>query len=56
MASCDTMKKGEIYRCEDCGLEIQVIKECEDAKQCADGSCGSESTFSCCGGDLVKKT
>ena len=59
MASCHEMKKGEIYVCEDCGLELQVLKECEDAgtpaEDCechiADEACG----FSCCGKPLVKK-
>jgi hypothetical protein len=54
MASCDTMKKGEIYMCEECGFEIQVIKECEEEK-CSEGSCGTDCSFSCCGEELVKK-
>lgn len=28
MASCETMKKGQVYVCEDCGFEVEVIKEC----------------------------
>ena len=27
MASCETMKKGQVYVCEDCGFEVEVIKE-----------------------------
>ncbi|MEE4310566.1 MAG: hypothetical protein V2J62_01740 [candidate division KSB1 bacterium] len=53
------MKKGEIYVCEHCGLELQVIKECKDShKPAEDCGChpeGSPCTFSCCGEDMVKK-
>lgn len=53
------MKKGEIYVCEDCGVELQVVKECdhagEDAASCSCHDDGSECGFSCCGKPLVKK-
>ncbi|MGA1789891.1 MAG: hypothetical protein ACMUIM_00270 [bacterium] len=59
MAGCHDMKKGEIYMCEDCGMELQVIKECKDVgKPAADCSCHSEEescTIECCGNPLVKK-
>lgn len=49
---CHDMKKGQIYYCEDCGLEIKIMGEC---KQC----CGDEDncgcSFSCCGSDLKLK-
>ncbi len=59
MASCHDMRKGEVYVCEDCGLELQVVKECRDAGTPAD-ECGCHTTagpctFSCCGKELVKK-
>ena len=49
---CHDMKKGLVYMCESCGLEIKVVKECTDC--CGDDVCGCN--FSCCGKELkVKK-
>ena len=51
MANCGDMKEGDVYKCESCGLELQVTKTC---------SCGSgdEDTCSvplqCCGKDMTK--
>ena len=40
---CGDMKKGQIYVCEDCGMELEVIKECtcgqEDACTCTPDQC-----------------
>jgi len=59
MANCHEMRNGEVYGCEECGLELQVIKECKDvgtpAEECACHPVASACTFSCCGKDLVKK-
>ena len=54
--NCNEMKKGEIYVCDDCGIELQVIKECEHSEEegaaChAGGDCG----FTCCDKPLRKK-
>ncbi len=46
MASCSEMKTGEVYVCEDCGLEIQVLKSCADNEE---GSCSCGEPVSCCG-------
>ena len=59
MISCSDMKKGDVFICEECGLELQVVKECTEAEVSAE-ACGcqdteSSCTFSCCGRDLVKK-
>jgi hypothetical protein len=59
MASCHDMKEGEVYVCQTCGLELQVIKECKDAGQPVD-SCGchddhSGCSIQCCGEALSKK-
>ena len=60
MLSCSEMKKGEVYMCQECGLELQVVKECtdtgtpEEKHACTPGS--GTCTFSCCGKDLVKKS
>ena len=51
MANCAEMKKGDVYKCESCGLEIQVKKTC---------SCGSGGEdacsvpLQCCGEEMVK--
>jgi predicted SprT family Zn-dependent metalloprotease len=31
MTNCHEMKKGEVYVCSECGLELQVVKECKDS-------------------------
>jgi len=56
MATCHDMKLDEVYVCKRCGLELKVVKECEDT----DADCGchpsaSPCTFSCCGDQLVRK-
>ena len=59
MAKCHEMKKGEIYVCEECGVELQVIKECNNigipAEQCKCHSGDETAGFFCCGKELVKK-
>ena len=56
MPSCHDMKLGEVYVCEGCGLELQVIKECdecgEDAAEC---SCVEHCSFECCGEEMTLK-
>ena len=39
-AACSNMKKGDVYVCEDCGFEIQVLKECTE--------CCCSTEFMCC--------
>jgi hypothetical protein len=56
---CNDMKKGEVYKCGSCGLELEVVAECSHAgaAQCCD-SCADESadcSFSCCGSPMTKK-
>ena len=59
MASCHEMRTGEVYVCRECGLELQVVKECKDAENetlgCSCEESESACSFSCCGSDLVKK-
>ena len=59
MASCHEMKKGEIYVCEECGLELQVLKECRGVGKPEEESMyhtdDSQCALACCGKDLVKK-
>ncbi|MBN2123831.1 MAG: hypothetical protein JW821_06040 [Deltaproteobacteria bacterium] len=59
MANCHEMKKGEIYVCSECGLELQVVRECKDAgipaEDCACHATADPCKFFCCGSDLKKK-
>jgi hypothetical protein len=52
MASCSEMRAGEAYVCEDCSLEIQVIRSCADSEESA---CGWVESPSCFSGPLVLK-
>jgi len=53
------MKKGEIYICEDCGLELEVVNECRDVGTPAEScGCHTESETGdllCCNKQLIKK-
>jgi len=59
MPNCHEMKKGEVYYCGECGLELQVVKECRSAgtpaEECRCHPDSAPCTFSCCGEDLQKK-
>jgi hypothetical protein len=59
MATCHDMRKGEIYVCEDCGIELQVVAECRDAgtpaEQCGCHAEGESGGFFCCNRPLKKK-
>ena len=48
MARCDEMHEGDVYVCEKCGLEIEVIEECSHDNDDADETCRVEE-FVCCG-------
>ncbi len=51
MANCIEMKKGDSYKCETCGLELQVTKTCA----CIAGKEVSCSVpLQCCGKDMTK--
>ena len=59
MLHCHDMKKGDIYYCKDCGLELQVVKECHDAgtavEECGCMDADATCKFTCCGSELKKK-
>ena len=38
MIHCTDMKKGEIYYCDECGLEFQILNECQGCGTCT-GEC-----------------
>jgi len=57
MSKCDEMKKGQVFVCEDCGLELEVIKECEECGPDSDKACGyEECEFKCHGKALRLKS
>ena len=48
MPHCHDMKEGDIFVCLDCGLQIEVIKECKDYEP-SKGECScNECRFICC--------
>jgi hypothetical protein len=55
MASCHEMKLGQVYVCEECGLELKVIKECEECGTEESGCTIADCTFKCCGEEMMLK-
>ena len=56
MPSCHDMKLGQVYVCEGCGLELQVVQECEECgEDAAECGCVEHCTFACCGEELKLK-
>jgi len=59
MATCHDMKLKDVYVCKECGIALQVVKECKDvghtAEDCGCHPTATPCTFSCCGKALVKK-
>lgn len=56
MTSCHDMRLNQVYVCGDCGLELKVVKECEEVgmpeEEC---SCEVHGGFECCGEPLTLK-
>jgi hypothetical protein len=52
MANCSEMKKGDVFVCDSCGLELKVTKGCtcdiDDEDACS-------APLQCCGEDMVEK-
>lgn len=57
MVSCGDMKKGEVYTCDVCGLELEVKKECNcpDVDDCHPNHGDTCCEFECCGKPMHKK-
>ena len=55
VARCDEMREGDVYCCEHCGLEIEVVGECshEEGEE-AEEVCRIEE-FVCCGEPMTSK-
>ena len=60
MSSCKELKKGDLFHCPDCGLEVQVVAECRDVSS-GTVDCGCREpqpngcVLSCCGRELARK-
>jgi len=56
MSKCSDMKLDEVYVCEDCGLELAVVKECGD-EETENATCEcTPCAITCCEKELVKKS
>ena len=56
MVNCHEMKLNQIYTCKDCGLELKVVKVCNEADSTSCGCHDDEHTgMSCCGEPLTLK-
>ncbi|AKB81631.1 MULTISPECIES: hypothetical protein [Methanosarcina] len=51
--NCGDLKMGQTLRCEACGFELQVVKECGDASCSTDACCTGNVT--CCGEPMKLK-
>jgi hypothetical protein len=50
------MKMNQVYVCGTCGLELKVVKECNECgTETTSESCGcvEECSFECCGGPMT---
>ena len=55
MSNCHEMKKGQIYACKGCGLELKVVKECKECGISTEDCECEPCTFVCCGEELRLK-
>lgn len=59
---CHDYKKGDVFECQECGMQLQVITECKNAaNESGDCVCHDESQphacmLSCCGHELQRKS
>lgn len=53
MANCAEMKTGDLFVCDVCGLELQVVKTCTCSSAGDEASC--TVPLQCCGKDMEKK-
>lgn len=51
MANCATMQVGDVYKCDLCGLELEVKKACA----CGEGEGSCSVPLMCCGQEMTKK-
>jgi len=51
MANCGEMCKGEVLKCQTCGLELKVETPCS----CGKGEPSCHGSLECCGKEMSKK-
>lgn len=52
LPECHELKKGQILTCRDCGLELEVIKECSECGPESESCAHLECAFKCCGKEM----
>lgn len=55
MADCCEVKVGEVYSCEKCELEVQVVRECQEVSASSEECDCTPCSLVCCGEGLKKK-
>lgn len=55
MTNCHEMELGQVYVCEDCGLALEVVSECEECGTDPDECECPPCQFVCCGEPLTLK-
>ena len=51
--NCGDLKLGQVLRCERCGFELEVVKECGDVTCATEACCTGDVT--CCGEPMKLK-
>lgn len=55
MTTCHDMQVGQVYVCEGCGLELEVINECDECGTDPESCDCPPCQFICCGESLKLK-
>lgn len=55
MTTCHDMEIGQVYVCEDCGLELEVVSECDECGADPESCDCPPCQFICCGEPLKLK-
>lgn len=58
MPKCHELKMNDTYVCQECSLELQVVRECDCGESDRECACHTESNscfFVCCGKEMKKK-
>jgi len=55
MASCHDMKMGEVYMCEECGVELKVVAQCKNFGVAEENHDHDTCNFVCCEKEMVVK-
>jgi hypothetical protein len=52
MLSCHELQEGQVYECEDCGLQIEVVQGCTCDDEEGTCGCDEDCSFACCGEEM----